>query len=312
MTGKVRSNGAFARLTHCRMTIIVQPIEEKIGQRRMDAHVSDPIAEPPVTGLHTAKPYGLFGLCLSLAAILVLAILYAHGIGLIVDGCAKGWTHLAALLKSLGTAVQSHEITSIIADVRGEFSSDLLFSGLIASLIFYAASSLAVLTLARFRGRKQWRDLIGWRPWAIWKAGRAFWYIAAAGLACGLAADVAVAYFYPPSKDWFTVPKDNFASSVLLFILAVIFAPFAEELLFRGWIYTSLRARIGLWAALIISSAVFAGLHYEQSHIYALAVFPVGLALGALREVTGSLKASITFHAFFNALAFGLALLDLG
>jgi membrane protease YdiL (CAAX protease family) len=243
---------------------------------------------------------------------LALAALYAPAISLIADGCVKGWTHLAALLKNLGRAIASHDLAALLAYIRDELGSDLLFTGLMASLIFYMAISLAVLSLARFRGGKQWRGLIGWQPWAIWKAGGAFWYIAAAGLASGLAADVAVAYFYPPSKDWFTVPKDNFASSVLLFILAVIFAPFAEELLFRGWIYTSLRARIGLWAALIISSAVFAGLHYEETHIYALAVFPVGLALGGLREVTGSLKASITFHAFFNALAFGLALLDLG
>jgi membrane protease YdiL (CAAX protease family) len=43
-----------------------------------------------------------------------------------------------------------------------------------------------------------------------------------------------------------------------------------------------------------------------------LAVFPVGLALGAIRETSGSLKASISFHAFFNAVAFALAAFNLG
>jgi membrane protease YdiL (CAAX protease family) len=62
----------------------------------------------------------------------------------------------------------------------------------------------------------------------------------------------------------------------------------------------------------LISAALFASAHYESTHIYAPVVFPVGLALGGLRETTGSLKGSISFHAFYNAIAYGLALFDIG
>ena len=89
-------------------------------------------------------------------------------------------------------------------------------------------------------------------------------------------------------------------------------APFTEELLFRGWIYTSLRFSFGLWPAVLASAAVFGFAHYEDTHLYALAVFPVGIALALIRERTGSVKASMLFHAFNNLIAFCAAALNIG
>ena len=93
-------------------------------------------------------------------------------------------------------------------------------------------------------------------------------------------------------------------SSIALLALAVIFAPIAEELLFRGWIYTSLRFRLGMWPAMVISALLFGLAHYESTHLYALAVFPLGLVLAALRERTGSTRTSMLFHAANNLIAF--------
>ena len=93
------------------------------------------------------------------------------------------------------------------------------------------------------------------------------------------------------------------AAALGLSVLAVVFAPGVEELVFRGWIFTHLRRDFSFATALLASSVVFAGLHYDSTHLYALAVFPVGLALGAMREITGSIKPTIAFHAFNNFLA---------
>jgi len=60
--------------------------------------------------------------------------------------------------------------------------------------------------------------------------------------------------------------------------------------------------------AFIMTAALFGLAHHESSHLYALVVFPVGLALAGLREQTGSVKASILLHALNNLAAFGLAL----
>ncbi len=266
-------------------------------------------SEPPPTpgpsgvlaGLDSAKPYGLLGLCLSLVAILVITIVYAAvaaGLAWLADGLAFGWTPPLDRLRQLE------------ADSAGN-PALALHIGLGLSLAVYLALSLTVLTLARLRGGGAWRQLIGWRPWALWKTSRTFWLIAGAAFIYGLVANLLIGTLYPPSKDWFTVPKEGLAA-FMLFILAVVFAPLTEELLFRGWVYTSLRASFGLWVALLVSAVLFAGAHYESTHVYALVVFPIGLALGGMREVTGSLKASIAFHAFFNAIAYGLAAFNIG
>lgn len=262
-----------------------------------------PIPDPSgaIAGFGSAKPYGLLGLCLSLLAILFITTLYAAlagSLALLADGLAFGWTPPLDRVRQLE------------ADSAGN-PALALHLGLGISLAVYLALSLAVLTLARLRGRGAWRQLVGWQPWPVLKSRRAFWFIAGAALIYGVAANLLVGTFYPPSKDWFTVPKEGLAA-FMLFVLAVVLAPLTEELLFRGWIYTNLRASFGLWTALLVSAALFAGAHYESSHIYALVVFPIGLALGGMREATGSLKSSIGFHAFYNAIAFCLALFDIG
>ena len=65
-------------------------------------------------------------------------------------------------------------------------------------------------------------------------------------------------------------------------------------------IYTGLRPRLGFAWTLGITSALFALGHWEKTHLYAAAVLPVGLALGWVREKTGSTRATALFHALYN------------
>jgi membrane protease YdiL (CAAX protease family) len=183
--------------------------------------------------------------------------------------------------------------------------------GLAISLLTYGALALAVLIEARLRGRSGWRDLVAWHPWNpwdLWRTDRRIYSLAAAALAYGFLADFALHYFSPRSGPWLTMP-DSPAGTLVLAFVAVVFAPVAEELLFRGWIYTDLRRHFGFVTTLALTSAIFAWLHYESTHLYALAVFPIGLALGTMREITGSVKPPIAFHAFNNFLATALAYL---
>jgi membrane protease YdiL (CAAX protease family) len=269
-------------------------------------HEADSPAKHPVPNSDKATPYRLAGLCLSIPVLLILALVYAEIAGLAAYGIAFGPARLGILFKQIADGLVAGNIVTFIGSA---FAS---MSYLNISILIYIAIACAVLSLARFRGGPAWRTPIAWKPWSLWKAGRIFWFISIGALIFSFVSNALIAYFYPPSKDWFTVPHDNFWQACQLFVVAAICAPIAEELLFRGWIYTSLRAQFGLWIALIVSSAIFAGLHYEDTHIYALAVFPIGMALGAIRESSGSLKASICFHAFFNAVAFALAALNLG
>lgn len=90
---------------------------------------------------------------------------------------------------------------------------------------------------------------------------------------------------------------------VLAVAAAVIMAPLAEELLFRGLLHRGLRRRLSLAPATVISSVLFSIVHVDVAVSQPLAL--VGLALvGALMAVayerTGSLIVPILIHAVHN------------
>lgn len=239
-----------------------------------------------------ARPYGLFGLSVSFLAILLITGL----ICVLVAALAYGTVAL-----ELGWRQALDRFTNL-REAAGSESVFLQRIGIVVSLVVYAALVAAVLAAARFRGDARWRDLIGWRPWHPIHGARFFWLLAAATIGYSLAADVLISHLYPPSSDWVTLPK-GLVWAGLFVTLAVVFAPIAEEILFRGWLYTCLREKIGVWAGILVTSVLFALAHWEKTHLYALAVFPVGVALGFIRDRTGSLKASMTLHAVYNAAA---------
>jgi uncharacterized protein len=83
---------------------------------------------------------------------------------------------------------------------------------------------------------------------------------------------------------------------------AGILAPVAEELFFRGLVYTALRQRLGIAAAATISGLVFALGHIDSLGVVA-ASFVMGIAIALAYEYTRSLWVAIAIHAFNNTLA---------
>ncbi len=97
---------------------------------------------------------------------------------------------------------------------------------------------------------------------------------------------------------------------LLAFISLVIFPPIAEEIIFRGLIYRSLKKIAPLWIAVILTSLLFAFPHLLEStsskllFIAGLDTFSLSLVLIYLREKTNGLYASMTLHALKNTIAF--------
>ncbi len=86
------------------------------------------------------------------------------------------------------------------------------------------------------------------------------------------------------------------------FLALVVIAPFVEELLFRGFLFKSLRQNIALWAAVFISAALF-GLAHLQINV-GLDTFALAIMLALLLEKTGNLFISVGLHSLKNAVAF--------
>lgn len=87
-------------------------------------------------------------------------------------------------------------------------------------------------------------------------------------------------------------------------VSAIVLAPAAEEIIFRGILYPALRQQGRPQMALFVSSLLFASIHVNVMTFLPLFVF--ALMLVWLVERTDGLLASITAHAVFNAVNFVL------
>jgi membrane protease YdiL (CAAX protease family) len=97
----------------------------------------------------------------------------------------------------------------------------------------------------------------------------------------------------------FFLKHPDFRSRAAVIFMAVIVAPVAEEIIFRGYFYGVIRRYGGCIPALLTSSLLFAAIHDHLPSAPGLFVLATILCL--LYERTGSLWANITLHAAFNA-----------
>ncbi|HEY3764487.1 MAG TPA: CPBP family intramembrane glutamic endopeptidase [Gaiellales bacterium] len=88
---------------------------------------------------------------------------------------------------------------------------------------------------------------------------------------------------------------------LLLTWIAVVIAPWMEEVSMRGFLFSGLDARLGFWPAAIASSLVWAGLHGVSGVLVPFTV--EGIVLCWIRRRTGSVRTGIALHASQNVLA---------
>ncbi len=100
------------------------------------------------------------------------------------------------------------------------------------------------------------------------------------------------------------------AALIMAFISLVILPALTEEIMVRGFLYSSLRKAMKIIPAALVTSLIFAAAHLPEGgpagplYIAALDTFILSLVLIYLRQKTGSLWASITLHAIKNGIAF--------
>lgn len=93
---------------------------------------------------------------------------------------------------------------------------------------------------------------------------------------------------------------------VLSFLHVCVLAPIMEELLMRGFLLGGLSIRYGNATALLLSSAVFALLHFNM--VQTLSALLCGIVLGLLYLGTGSVLCCITAHTGDNMIFFTMIL----
>lgn len=171
-------------------------------------------------------------------------------------------------------------------------------------LLLQAAVLLVAVHLVVVRGRG-----IGWREIGLRPAPRG-WYIGAPAIALIAVPTVALvnllvqwlagAPFLNPQLEILAPAGFSWHALAGMLVAAAIVAPVAEEVVFRGLLYSWLRRYLGVAASVALNALVFAFAHGVAVLIPALLVN--GTILAFIYERSRSLWPSIIAHGMFNAM----------
>jgi len=92
----------------------------------------------------------------------------------------------------------------------------------------------------------------------------------------------------------------------LLATSAIVFAPFAEEFIFRGLVYGVVKRFSDRFFATLFSALVFALVHHHLGSLLPLCAF--GIILAVAYELTGCLWVPVAMHSIFNAITVAMIL----
>ena len=217
---------------------------------------------------------------------------------------------IALLIYFLGQLVIGVLVGLVLAVVTGSAtgSSTPL---LIATVVSQVVGLLLALGYLALRHRLSWRVLGPVRPGVV---------PVLLGLAVGVVGTIvaytinaAVTFVFeleaPVEQQLLDDVLAGGATSVVVVLAAVVMAPIAEEMLFRGLLFQSLRRRLGLWFAAVTSAAVFCLVHVEIIVSQPLALtglFVLAIVLAWSFHRTGSLVVPIIAHATFNGISLGM------
>jgi membrane protease YdiL (CAAX protease family) len=147
---------------------------------------------------------------------------------------------------------------------------------------------------------------IGWAP-ATWGHGLkkgVYWSL---GFALAATVGMVVVFFagWNPFVLLRTPLPSTRAEMILLFLVGGWVAPLAEEICFRGVLFTFFR-RWGVWVALLASTAIFVALH----SVHGIPVTQIigGIVFALAYETSRNLMVPITIHVLGNTAIFALSL----
>lgn len=173
----------------------------------------------------------------------------------------------------------------------------------VGQLGLWAGMGLAAVVAAKFRGNGLRRDF-GWSMRAS---------DVPVGLAVGVFAQIIVVWLiYAPFQQFFDFDVSEAARQIidraatptdiaLVMLGVVVGAPIFEELFFRGLTLRAFERKWGSTAGVLISSALFAAVHFQLLQFPALMVF--GIIAALLVKRYKRLGPAIWAHVGFNLIA---------
>ena len=99
---------------------------------------------------------------------------------------------------------------------------------------------------------------------------------------------------------------------VAIFLVAVVSAPFEEEVIYRGVLFPSLQNKFGVTWAIVIVSLLFGGVHVPQylpSYQAITMIMTLSVGLTVVRAYSKSILPTVVIHVLFNGLQLLLSFL---
>ena len=248
------------------------------------------VSSADLTSSNHALPLGPVGLTLSVVGIVAGAIVFCGLVGLAA---------LLLLVANIGTEAA----TEFVQDLRFDLPlATRLGAGVVSSL--YIGVAVATLAMARWRGGRAWPTLLALTPQR--RRWRSLLLLAVLTLAYAAVATTMMTRISGRHVE-IAGPTDFILIGTILANLLIL-APLAEEMLFRGWLFTGLRRALGVWPAGIVTAILFAAIHYDANHRRFFLVLPLAIALGVAREIAGSIRPTLAIHAIYNLIIVAITL----
>lgn len=176
--------------------------------------------------------------------------------------------------------------------------------GVIPAHILTLALAWAVVT--RFN-KYSFREVLGWKS-----GGFAWWHYLIIMGGFFIAAAI-VGYFLPEQdNELVRILRSSRAAVYFVAFMATFTAPLVEEVIYRGILYSAIQRSIGIGWAVLIVTALFAGVHFLQywgSPGTIILICLLSLILTLIRVRTNNLLPCIIMHTIFNGIQSLLLLL---
>lgn len=177
----------------------------------------------------------------------------------------------------------------------------LLIAGVVPAVLFWRVKLVEVFGL-RWMG---WRNIFWIMPAFVFS----MMVVGALMVACGWQTWVQDSLGSKPQEAVTLVREtSDIGLLVAMAVAAIIFAPIAEEVIFRGYLYPVVKKFTDRWFASVFTGVFFGVIHFNLMALPMLAL--MGVVLAVVYEKSGSLWVPIGCHAAFNATSVGLMIIS--
>ncbi|MFQ5927007.1 MAG: lysostaphin resistance A-like protein [Terriglobia bacterium] len=177
--------------------------------------------------------------------------------------------------------------------------ANAFFAVSVQTVLYLLVTLFIYLRVTRLTRSPFW-PAVAWRPLGSRLASA----VVLAGVALALVAQWGTAVFPPPEPLPIEKLFTTRAGALLVLAASLLVAPFFEELIFRGYLYTLLEPAWGVAPAVVVSGILFGLLHVPQlipGWVQIGFLCLVGILFSLARAQTGSLRASFLMHLTYNA-----------